>query len=451
MSYPVLGLRLAVPVAIALIVAASATYAAAGNVPPDHQLTASDPANGDSFGYSVDISGRTAVVGSRQDDDGCTVPPDCDTGSAYVFEQQGDGSWLEVKKLKASDPGDDNWFGSALAIDGDTILVGADGSDIAGVDSGEAYVFQRNQGGVDNWGLVTELVGSGVGMDDRFGAHVAIDGDYVAVASAAGTFVFERNLGGPDNWGERTSVIGGSVALEGETMALGLANADDTCPPQTPDCNAGAVVVVGRDVGGTNNWGEITRLVAPDAAPGARFGWSVALSGDTLAVGAVFDPEAGFNAGAVYLFERDLGGPDNWGFAAKRTGSNTEESDWFGVAVALEENRLVVGARVGNCPGFTDTGAAYRFARNPGTTDTWTERETLCATLPEDGDFFGVAVRIASDLIIVGARQDDDNCDPPGPDCNTGSAFAFSLVIFEDGFESGDTSAWSLSSGAVLN
>lgn len=408
------------------------------------QLVSGDPNEGDNFGFAIAISKDFAVVTAPGDDEVCGSAS-CDGGAAYVFARQTDGSWTQVKKLTAPSAGPaSEVIGTTAAISGAWIVIAGDQSDAGGVDSGVAYVFNRHQGGPDNWGFVKQLLGSGSGPGDRFGQQLAMQGSLLAIAGYSGTYLFEQDLGGPGNWGELpVSMIGGSLALDGDTMAHGDAVNDENCPPEVPNCNTGAVIILQRDQGGPGNWGEVTRVHAPGAPEGAYFGWSVALEGDLLAVGAIFAPGTGTNSGAVYLFKRDLGGPGNWGFSAEVVGTNTADSDWFGSSVALSGHQLVVGARAGDCPGLTDTGIAYLFSRSGP--DAWSEARTFCADSPAENDLFGAATALSPGLGFFGAREADDGCTSP-PNCGTGSAFVFELSIFEDTFESGDISAWDLSS-----
>ena len=113
---------------------------------------------------------------------------------------------------------------------------------------------------------------------------------------------------------------------------------------------------------------ETNKLSASDAGAGDGFGWSVAISGDTLVVGA-FEADGGPGdpipeSGAAYVFERDLGGAGNWGEAAKLSASDAGRFDYFGWSVAISGDTLVVGARYEDGgPGdpLDDSGAAYVY------------------------------------------------------------------------------------------
>ena len=272
------------------------------------KLLASDAQAGDVFGYSVAVSGDTAVVGAMWEDAG-----GADAGAAYVFQRDegGAGDWGEVTKLTASDAQASAQFGESVAMSGDTAVVGARGAFAAGA----AYVFQRDQGGAANWGQVKRLTASDAQGGDQFGFSVAVSGNTAVV-------------------GANTEDAGGS--------------------------NAGAAYVFQRNEGGADNWGEVKKLTASDAQAGDGFGISVAVSGDTAVVGAHSEDTGGNNAGAAYVFGRDQGGADNWGEVKKLLASDAQVDDQFGISVAVSGDTAVVGAD-GEDAGGISAGAAYVF------------------------------------------------------------------------------------------
>lgn len=309
------------------------------------KLTAADAAMNDRFGESVAISGDTAVVGSLLDGDAGHG-----SGSAYVFarDQGGVNNWGQLKKLVASDAvGGDN-FGVTVAITGDTIVVGAWADDDAGSASGSAYIFERNQEGADNWGEAKKLTASDAAAGDNFGYSVAISGD--------------------------TIIVG----------AIGDADVG---------ANTGAAYVFGRAEGGPGNWGEVTKITASDAAAGDLFGFPVAISGDDAVVGATRNTDAGDESGSAYVFGRDQDGPDNWGEVKKLAASGLVGGHQFGSAAAISGDIVVVGApNVGE--------AAYVFARNEGGTDNWGEIKKL--TSGGAPIAFGYSAAISGDAVLVG-------------------------------------------------
>jgi hypothetical protein len=172
----------------------------------------------------------------------------------------------------------------------DLLVVGSTGSNGAGIGSGAAYLFGRNVGGTNQWGLIKKLTGSDVNANDQFGNAVAIEGDRVVVAAkkrdrnglfSGAVFVFERDAGGPGNWGEvdtftaatpeNQQEFGESVVLKGDTMLVGairttVEGGDD----------AGSAHLFRRDEL-TGLWSEALVLSTENATPGALFGSSVGI------------------------------------------------------------------------------------------------------------------------------------------------------------------------------
>ncbi len=157
-----------------LLLALSLGSPATSQAPTEFKLTASDAALKDQFGFSVALSGDTALVGARRDDDAGS-----NSGSAYVFVRSGT-TWTEQAKLTASDAAVDDRFGLGVALSGDTALVGAYRDDDAGSDSGSVYVFVRSG---TTWTEQAKLTASDAAADDRFGTSVALSGDTALVGA----------------------------------------------------------------------------------------------------------------------------------------------------------------------------------------------------------------------------------------------------------------------------
>ena len=411
-------------IALLFMIAAGLLYGPAGIAPEPRsaeatslnevrKLLASDAQAEDFFGWSAAVSGDTAVVGAWTEDAGGS-----NAGAAYVFQrdQGGPGNWGEVKKLTASDAQAGDWFGHSVAISGNTAVVGAMKEDAGGNNAGAAYVFQREEGGANNWGEMKKLTASDAQPDDHFGFSVAVSGDTVVVGAVFGegagieagdAYIFQRDQDGQDNWGEVAKLtpsdagaagrFGNSVAISGDIAFVGAHAEDDW---------AGAAYVFRRDQGGVNNWGEVKKVTASDAEALDQFGWSVAVSGETAVVGAVWEDAAGSQAGAAYVFGRDQGGSDNWGEMKKLTASDAQADGWFGHSVAVNGNTVVVGA-VGEFFLGSDVGAAYVFGRDQGSQDNWGEVAKLTASVAAGGDAFGYSVAVSGDTAVVGAYQED--------------------------------------------
>jgi len=309
-------------------------------------LSASDGAVGDHFGISLDMDGDTLVVGAYFDDDGANV----DEGSAYVFQEDfgGAGNWGQVVKLKPDDGMTESLFGISVGISGDTVVIGARENSGG---TGGAYVFERNQGGTDAWGLVKKLTALNGESGDSFGDSVAISGDWVAAgarsrnAGAGAAYLFERDAAGPNAWGETKFItstfsadnifFGDSVALDGDTLAVSATGLG----------NGGGVSIYDQNTGGQDNWGLIRTVIETDPElMNGDFGVDIDLDGDVLAVGANLDDTSGSDSGAVYLYQENQGGSGSWGFRQKIIADDAQPGDWFGFNVSTDSDLLLVGA-----------------------------------------------------------------------------------------------------------
>jgi hypothetical protein len=326
-------------------------------------LTASDAADSDRFGWSVAISGQTAIVGAPLVAGFGSV-----TGAAYVYELGGNGAWSQVARLEAGSFLGRSFFGVSVSIDGDYAVVGAHGG------AGEAYVFSRHRNGSNAWGRLTKLTASDSGSRDRLGNAVSISGGTVAVAAggAGAVYVFQRKFGGSGQWGEVTKITGSprttgdgfghDVALDGSWLIVGAHRSDGACP-QDPNCNSGSAYIFRRHAGGLHHWGQIARLTAADAAAADEFGVRVDLSGNLAVVGSWHRDDSAADAGAAYLFERI--GPAGWEQAVTFTASDGQRLDELGCAVAVEGDTVIAGAWRHD-GAFEMAGAAYVFGYCPG-------------------------------------------------------------------------------------
>ncbi len=179
-------------------------------------------------------------------------------------------------------------------------------------------------------------------------------------------------------------------------------------------------VLLGLGIPSVCQAGELTKLVARDAAADSRFGTSVAIEGNLAVIGARWDDGGGENAGAVYLFRRS---GSEWTDGVKLTASDASEFSRFGQSVSVSRDTIVVGAPRTDDVG-TDSGAAYvfRFVENE-----WIQEDKLTASDAAAVDRFGTSVSIHEDVLVVGSRFDDDEC-PAEPACNSGSVYVFRRV-----------------------
>ncbi len=303
--------------------------------------------DGSWFGDAVALDGSTAVVGGRQSG--------ADAGPAFVFEHT-DGRWRRAATLVADDEDDEDYQGVSVAVTGSTALVGVPEEESVngnGPGVGTAHVFERTEGG---WRERAEL-------------------DAADSVGAAG--------------------FGGTVALDESTAVVGVVGDGD------PDTEVTKSVCVFERVDG--RWRRTDGLAASDGTFNDAFGSTAAVDGSTVVVGAprASDPN-GYRSGAVYAFERAGG---EWSQRARLVPEDGDEQDGFGAAVAMSDSRVVVGAPGDEDPNGELAGSAYVFERTGGQ---WTREAKL---VPEDGDArdgFGTAVAVDGDRVLVGASDDED-------------------------------------------
>ena len=371
-------------------------------------VKASNTSDGDQFGYSVSISANTMVVGSVDEDSNAVgINGDqsnnsaSNSGAAYVFVRDSDGQWSQQAYLKASNAESNDRFGSAVSLNGNTLAIssredsGATGvngvqSDNSEPGSGAVYIFVRNSANV--WKQQAYLKASNTLRFNEFGKSVAVSGNTVAI----GAYREDSTATGID--GDQQNILA----------------------PQS-----GAVYVFTRDI--FNTWSQQAYIKASNTNRFDQFGHSVALDGDTLAVGAnqedsnatgINGDQNNLNAdssGAVYVFTRD--GPI-WTQQAYIKASNTNQNDEFGFSIALSNNTLAVGARGEssnairvngdqNDNSAIDAGAVYIFVRD--NQDVWSQVQYIKASNAESGDQFGSSVALTKDLLAISAVQEDSN------------------------------------------
>ena len=372
------------------------------------KLLADDGAGGDEFGFPVGISGATAIVGAKFDDDSGNA-----SGSAYLLDLSDPVNPTQIAKLLADDGEPGDHFGESVAISpdgiGTTAIVGAPRDDDNGINSGSAYLFDTITGR-----LIFKLLPDDGAFNDLFGWSVAIN-DTTAIVGAwrdddngnnsGSAYLFDTITGRqiaklvPSD-GAGGDRFGWSVAIIGATAIVGASLDDDN------GTNSGSAYLFDTTTGL-----QIAKLLPDDGAAHDQFGVSVAISGATAIVGAWGDDDNGSNSGSAYLFDTTTGRQ-----VAKLLPEDGAGGDSFGVFVAISGTTAVVGAMHDGDNGF-ESGSAYLF-------DTTTGLQ-IAKFLPNDGaegDHIGISVAISGATAIVGAFWDDDN----GTD--SGSAYLFSAI-----------------------
>jgi hypothetical protein len=411
----------------------------------------------DGFGTSVSIDGDTIVIGAAYEASnsiGVNSSPNNnlpDSGAAYVFTRSG-VTWSPQAYLKPISVGADQ-FGIAVGISGDTVVVGArfEDSSTVGIntlpnelalEAGAAYVFARS--GV-TWTQQAYLKADNTGADDRFGEAVAISGDTVVIGASiedSGTtgvnsvpdesvtdsgaaYVFSRsgaiwsqeaylkasNPGGADRFGS-------SVALSGNTLIVGAFYEDSSTTgvnslPNESAIDSGAAYIFTRS-GVT--WSQQAYLKASNTGSGDFFGITVAVSGNTVAVGASDEDssstgmnsvpnEGSQDSGAAYVF---TGVGNVWGLRSYLKADNTGESDRFGTSVAMAGDTVVVGSAL-EATGFDGAGAAYVFTITPAAPTLSLSGKATIRTSKSSYTLKGTAFDSDGDLVRIEARDTRTN------------------------------------------
>jgi hypothetical protein len=401
-------------------------------------VKASNTDSEDEFGYSVALSGDRLAVGAPSESSNATGINSGgqndnsfqDAGAVYVFVRSGI-TWSQDAYIKPFNTDKHDKFGSSVALSGDTLAVGApfEDSNAIGInsggqndnsfpDAGAVYVFVRSSGA---WTQQAYIKGSNTSSSDHFGSSISLDRDTLVVgAPATGkVYMFHRSN---TTWTQQGYVnapgigFGSSVAVSGDTLAVGApfdsSNAKGINGDQsdTSAQNAGAVYTFTRKGG---LWSQDAYIKPFNTDAEDKFGTSVALSADTLAVGAPFEDSnaRGINpggennntaseAGAVYVFTRDSSG---WSQQTYIKASNSLSGDKFGWSLALVGEVLAVGAYTSNSTSGND-GAAYVFIESNGT---WSEQGYLKAFNTDPQDWFGYSVALNGGTLAVGAIQED--------------------------------------------
>lgn len=436
------------------------TETLAGGPTQEAYLRASNPGNTDFFGYSVALDGDTLVVGALAEDSAATGvggnqndESASDSGAAYVFVRSGN-IWTQQAYLKASNTESEDYFGISVAIDGDTVVVGAYGeaSVATGVGgnqannsapfAGAAYVFVRSG---TTWTQQAYLKASNTEEYDLFGNDVAIEADLIVVGApgedggggglgAAYTFTRSGTVWSAPTYLKPTAAVG--TAAFGRSLALDAGTLVVGAPGEQ---NTGAAYVFVRS---GNAFVQQGYLRAPQPGAADRFGTSVDIYGNTVVAGApgedssstgVGGPtnESSPDSGAAYVFRRTSG---VWSFQAFLKASNTQAGDAFGSAVSVYSDKVAVGAYledgggdgVGANPSDNsapDAGATFVFQRLGVS---WSLLAYIKASASDNADQFGNSLVLDGATLAVGANWEDG---PPGfgGSSQSGAVYVFNV------------------------
>ncbi len=346
--------------AVVTFVDASATQVGNDLAPADSVLN-------DRYGAAIAIESETIMVGAPTDDNLAN-----NAGVVFVYTRDNTSSFTESQILTAPTGAEFDRFGEAIAIDGDWAVIGAPYNDTGDADSGSAYIYHRNStSGL--WEFHTELFPTIQGNSFRFGNAVAINSGTIAIGAPLGYII-------PDGV-----------------------------------YRSGVVYLYEYD-GCSDTWFQVQILEADDANHHDEFGSAVALVGSRLLVGAPLDDDSGSSTGSVYVYVF-FGG--TWTQFSKLSAPAAARFDYFGRSIAMDETGqyAVIGAPGTDYNGIINSGVAFAFQRQGPFN--WTSTDMLHADDPGTADGFGWSVDISGEIIAVGSDHDDD------PILDQGSAYVF--------------------------
>nr|WP_295935063.1 T9SS type A sorting domain-containing protein [uncultured Dyadobacter sp.] len=432
------------------------------------------------YGRDVAISGNYAIVGARSnntDADGLNLV--ADAGAAYILFNNA-GNWAQIRKITSPVRDAEN-FGGSVSIAGDYAVVGAE---LESLDASEAnfvgaagavYIFKKDQGGAGNWGLIKKVVAPVRAEGDFFGHAVSTNGDYLVVGAvfedqdpdelntllqSGSAYIFKKDQGGADNWGLIRKItastrgagdrFGEDVSIDGDYVIVGSPRDSEDANEANSVNEAGSAYIFKKDQGGSDNWGQIKKITAPVRATIDHFSSAVSICASYAIVGASQEDEDASelnplgDAGSVYIFKKEEGGPDNWGLAKKIAAPVRKAGDAFGLSVSVSQEHLVVGAPIededaSEANNVGGAGSAYIFKKDLGGSGNWGFEQKIVASLRAESDAFGWSVSISGNYILVGMVSDDEDASEANTLEGAGSAYIFStddplpvtLITFE--------------------
>jgi hypothetical protein len=422
--------------------------------------------NGANYGSSVSISGNFAVIGAPgESTDAGGANEMSKAGAAYILENV-NGNWVEIKKIVASHRSTDDNFGNSVSISDDFVAVAASSEDLDQNgnnflnNAGAVYIFHKNQGGPNAWGLVKKLVSADRTNDDFFGNAISLNGSNLLIGAlaedhdvaganfinlAGSAYIFNKDEGGINNWGQKTKLVasdrgasdqfGYSVNINGNRAIVGAFQEDHDEAGLNFMSNSGSVYMFELNTT-TNTWGQVKKLVSPERAAGDFFGNSISQSGNTIVIAAFQEDHdiSGNNflnsSGSVYVFSQNIGGINNWGLEKKLLANTRAANDFFGRSVSIDNNTIVVGCinddeDVEDYYIVNDAGSAFVYDRNTGGAGNWGLIKKVVPGDRGETDLYGLSVAINGSNFVVGAMFEDHDLNVTNTIPESGSAYFY--------------------------
>jgi hypothetical protein len=391
------------------------------------EIAPSDLLAYDYFGLSSSIDGNQAIVGASTER-GTTLPTPGNiygvhdrTGAAYILEQNTPGDWISKIKLEPADGQPYDAFGGSVEIKGDIALVGSKFNDEKGANTGAAYVYEKDELGY--WYLSQKLLPSD-GVDlNLFGYAVALQNETAVISAvynsvngvtrSGAAYVFEKDANGA--WLETAKLqandpgiddhFGYKVAID-ENLIIVSAMLEDEGGQ-----DAGAVYVFEKQVSGS--WVQKQKLLGSDAGYDDRFGSGIDIEGERILVGASRQDPFGINTGKAYIFEKS---GSSWIEVATIVSNDGSAQRDFGNDLALDGNFAAIAAFRNS----GDRGSIYLFERQSQAQ--WSQVQKIMPSSLDGSDFFAINLEMKDGKFISGASCDDDLA------INAGKVYIFDLL-----------------------
>ncbi|ETR73222.1 MAG: PKD domain-containing protein, partial [Candidatus Magnetoglobus multicellularis str. Araruama] len=341
-------------------------------------MTASDGDASDLFGNAVSISGDYAIVGAFDDDKDANLS----YGSAYIFIRN-ENKWIEETKLLVDDCA--YHFGSSVSISDNYAIVGAQGDNVNGSNSGSAYIFVRKG---DLWERHAKIFPDDGSQNDGFGGSVSISGNYAIIGCDPSNkaYIYVRN---ENIWLQDSIITDGdsalsSVSIYGNYAIVGSPNNNTT----------GSVFIY---VLNEKSW-LLHKTLTPEDLSTRCFGHSVSISNNYAIIGVKY--EKSLDIGTAYIYKKIK---NNWEQQIKLNPIDGENNDYFGTSVAISNNYAIVGVPYDD-DNTENSGSVYIYQLID---NQWMQEVKLTSNDNAKDDRYGISVSISDDYAIVGADHND--------------------------------------------
>jgi hypothetical protein len=387
---------------VALLTAAAALGQAPAPICPPiiaDNLYAFDAQPMDEFAFDVAIDGDTAAISAILAPRG----PTPEVGAVYIYKRSGD-FWVLELKLDPDDGREGDRFGTSVALEGDTLVIGSPRKDsFIGEDTGQVYVYERKPSG---WFLVSRLRLDDLPPEAQFGLDVDVSGNSIVIGAPAGNegtggaYIFQRGFDG--EWALKAQLADPSPAAGqafGESVAIdeagGVSVVGARYVPGPAGGTQGAAYVYAR----TGEGWILEASLTPQSPNGNDvFGWPVDIQKDTVILGSVQGSGVQPFSGCAYIFQRTA--PATWSQIAKLAPGDGTFLDFFGYSVSLDDDVAVVGSIFDGGPAGIGQGSAYLYRRSNGA---WSQYAKFVPADAEPNNFLGRSAIVRDGQALIGS------------------------------------------------